>query len=55
MWKGMKSVVVFDPKDTDEETANKFINWMRGNKSAVLDKHVPNAEETRKMLSGLSR
>ena len=45
----MKSVMIFDPKDTDEQTANKWIDWNR-NKSAVADKHVPNAEETRKML-----
>lgn len=46
----MKSVMIFDPKDTDEQTATKFANWMRDNKSAVGDKAVPNVEETRKYL-----
>ncbi|GIO25372.1 hypothetical protein [Oceanobacillus sp. J11TS1] len=46
----MKSVMIFDPKDTDEQTATKFANWMRDNKSAVGDKAVPNAEETREYL-----
>lgn len=45
----MKSVMIFDPKDTDEQTANKWIEWNR-NKSAVVDKYVPTAEKTRKML-----
>lgn len=44
--------MVFDPKDTDEQTANKWNNWIRDNKSAVGDKAVPNAQETRKLLSG---
>ncbi|MBT2215864.1 hypothetical protein KK120_08880 [Virgibacillus dakarensis] len=51
MWQGMKSVMVFDPKDTDEQTATKFMDWMRDNKSAVQDRAVPNAEQTRKLLS----
>lgn len=47
----MKSVMVFDPKDSDEETANKWIRWVVDNNiSSVGDKHVPNAEQTRKML-----
>lgn len=50
----MKSVMIFDPKDTDEQTANKWINWTRDNGiSAVGDKNVPNAEETRKYLNSL--
>lgn len=48
----MKSVMVFDPKDSDEETVTKFMNWIRDNKiSAVGDKAVPNAEETRAYLN----
>lgn len=47
----MKSVMIFDPKDTDEQTANKFINFIRDNYSAVGDKAVPNSEQTRKMLA----
>ncbi|MGY0692951.1 hypothetical protein ACW2QC_09210 [Virgibacillus sp. FSP13] len=49
MWQGMKSVMVFDPKDTDEQTATKFADWMRDN-SVVGDKAVPNAEQTRAYL-----
>lgn len=48
MW-GMKSVMVFDPKDSREETERKWVQWNR-NKSAVQDKAVPSAEETRKYL-----
>ena len=47
----MKSVMIFDPKDSDEKTANKWINWTR-NKSAVADKAVPNKLETLEMLYG---
>lgn len=50
MWQGMKSVMVFDSADTDEQTANKFIEWRRDN-SSIGDKYVPNAVETRKMLA----
>lgn len=50
MVSNMKSVMVFDAIDSDVETANKWINWLRYNKSAVADKNVPGAEETRKML-----
>lgn len=49
MPKHMKSVMIFDPKDSDEQTANKWIDWNR-HKSAVADKHVPNKAETLKML-----
>lgn len=45
----MKSVMMFDPNDTDEQTATKFMDWSR--ESAVGDKAVPNAEETRKLLN----
>lgn len=42
----MKSVMIFDPKDSDEQTANKWINWTRDNNI----NRVPNAEETREYL-----
>jgi len=52
MPKNMKSVMVFNPKDSEEETATAFIQWLRNNKrSAVIDRNVPNVEETRKLLS----
>jgi len=51
----MKSVMVFDPKDTDEQTVTKFMDYMRDNHSAIGDKAVPNAEETRKLLYGHSQ
>ncbi|GGB63719.1 hypothetical protein GCM10011409_45980 [Lentibacillus populi] len=50
MWQGIKSIMVFNPKDSDEQTATKFMDWMRDNKSAVGDKAVPNAEQTRILL-----
>lgn len=50
MYKGMRSVMVFDPQDTDEQTVTKFADWMRDNKSAVQDKAVPNAEQTHEYL-----
>lgn len=50
MPQNMKSVVIFDPKNTDVERFNKFNNWLRHNKSAVADKAVPNKHETTKML-----
>lgn len=49
MFKNMKSVMVFDPKDTDNETATKFMNWKRDN-SAIGDKAVPDAKKTQKYL-----
>jgi len=56
MFQGMKSVMAFDPKDTDEQTATKYMDWMRDNKiSAVGDKAVPNAEQTRIYLSKRKR
>jgi len=30
--KGFKSVVLIEPSQTDEETANKFIDWLRNNR-----------------------
>ncbi|MFD2658041.1 MULTISPECIES: hypothetical protein [Bacillaceae] len=49
MWQGMKSVMVFDPKDSQEDTEHKWMEWNR-HKSAVSDKYVPTAEETKKRL-----
>lgn len=47
----MKSVMVFDPKDSDEETVTKWMNWNRDNKtSSVVDKAVPGVEATRSYL-----
>lgn len=52
MPENMKCVMIFDPKDSDEETVTKFMRWLRDNKgSAVGDKYVPDAEETRRLLS----
>jgi len=31
MPENMKSVMTFTPEETDEETANNFINWLRDN------------------------
>jgi len=31
MPENMKSVMTFEPKDTEDETANKFIKWLRDN------------------------
>lgn len=51
MWQGMKSVMVFDPVDSDEETATKWMDWQRDNGiSAVADRAVPNAKDTQKYL-----
>ncbi|MGJ9460677.1 hypothetical protein [Oceanobacillus sp. CF4.6] len=50
MWQGMKSVMVFDPKDSQEETNRKWMEWNQ-HKSAVGDKYVPTAQETRKYLA----
>lgn len=51
----MKSVMVFDPQDTDEQTATKFMNWERNKRSCVADKAVPNAEDTREYLRKYDR
>jgi len=52
MYMGMKSVMVFDPKDSQEETNRKWNEWLRDTgRSAVGDKAVPNVEETRKYLN----
>lgn len=46
----MKSVMIFDPKDSDRQTDTKFANWYRHNQSSVADKYVPSKIETLKML-----
>ncbi|MBN6206244.1 hypothetical protein JYK21_07255 [Ralstonia pickettii] len=46
----MKSVMTFDSKDSQAETERKWLQWFedtRPNKSAVGDKAVMTAEETR--------
>ncbi|WP_405103117.1 hypothetical protein [Oceanobacillus sp. FSL H7-0719] len=46
----MKSVMVFDSKDSQQETERKWLQWFedtRPHKSAVGDKAVMTAEETR--------
>ncbi|TXL64362.1 hypothetical protein FHP05_08515 [Cerasibacillus terrae] len=53
VFKDMKSVMIFDPEDSQEETNRKWGNWWNHNqKSAVLDKAVPGVEETWRMLHG---
>src|SRR5699024_5379638 len=49
MFQEMKSVMVFDPKDSQEETERKWLVWNQ-HKSVVGDKYVPTAEETREKL-----
>lgn len=47
----MKSVMVFDPKESQEETERKWRNWIQHNKKReVGDKYVPSLTETRRML-----
>lgn len=51
MPQNMKSVLIINADETNEATANKWIDWTRDNGiSSVADKYVPNAEQTRKML-----
>lgn len=48
----MKSVMIFDPIDSEQEIERKWESWWKHNKqSAVADKYVPSVEETRKMLN----
>lgn len=47
---GMKSVMVFEPNDSQEETERKWVEWNL-NKSAVQDKAVPNVEATQRYLN----
>ena len=54
MVKNMKSVVLITPDQTDEETATKYVDWLRhNNPSSMGDKYVPGVEETRKYLERL--
>ena len=54
MVQNMKSVVLITPDQTDNETATKFVDWIRHNKpSAMGDKYVPDVAETRKYLESL--
>lgn len=46
----MKSVMIFEPNDSDEQTVTKWADWMRDNHSAVGDRNVPNAQETQEYL-----
>lgn len=49
----MKSVMIFDPKDSQAETERKWLQWFddtRPHKSAVGDKAVMTVEETRRYL-----
>jgi hypothetical protein len=55
MWQGMKSVMVFNPQDTDEQTATQWMEWTRNKRSSVADRAVPNAEDTRKYLRKYDR
>lgn len=51
MYMGMKSIVYFDPDDTQEERIEKFVEWYVDNhESAIGDKYVPGVEETKEML-----
>ncbi|WP_088051863.1 hypothetical protein [Virgibacillus dakarensis] len=52
MWQSMKSVMVFDPRDSKKETDRKWRVWME-QKSSCGDKYVPTVAETRKYLHGL--
>ena len=45
----MKSVMVFEPKDTAEQTERKFQDWLKGNDSIAQDR-VPSPTETRMFL-----
>lgn len=51
--KDMTSVMVFEASDSQAMTNEKFDKWLRQNKrSAVGDRNVPCAVETRKLLHG---
>lgn len=50
----MKSIMVFDPKHSEAETTRRWRKWCKDNKgSAMLDKYVPNAAETARILREL--
>ncbi|GAA0344025.1 hypothetical protein GCM10008931_39150 [Oceanobacillus oncorhynchi subsp. oncorhynchi] len=46
----LKSVMIFDPNDTDEQTNAEWARWWQDNKSAVGDKAVPGVQETQEYL-----
>lgn len=51
MWNGMKSVVQFNPLETEEQRLNKFGEWMKDTgRSSVGDKAVPTPAQTREYL-----
>ena len=51
MFRGMKSVMVFDPKDSQEETERKWLEWNHHkHKSPKTEKHVPTVKEIREKL-----
>lgn len=52
MVRSLDWVMVFDPKDSQEETETQFRKYLKNNYSAVGDKAVPNKLETLKMLHG---
>ncbi len=45
----MKSVMVFEPKDSEQETERKFKTWLQGNDGIAQDR-VPTPAETRMFL-----
>ena len=45
----MKSVMVFEPKESEQETERKFQAWLKGNGGIVEDR-VPTPEQTRVFL-----
>jgi len=41
-----KYAMIFDPKDSDEETATKFMEWLRNNKPhEILDRGTQKEEK----------
>lgn len=51
MIRDMKSVMVFDAKESQEETERKWRNWIQHNKKGeIVDKYVPSLAEMRRML-----
>ena len=45
----MKSVMVFEPKESEQETERKFQDWLKGNDSIAQDR-VPSPAKTRMFL-----
>jgi len=45
----MKSVMVFEPKESEQESEQKFRDWLKGNDSIAQDR-VPTPAETRMFL-----